>query len=144
MPANPPENTPRITPYLLYQDVATALDFLSRAFGFRERMRMPMPDGSIGHAEMELADGVIMLGCPGASYRNPKKLGGVTQNIYVYVDDVDKHFERAKRAGAKILAEPADQFYGDRRYGAVDPEGHEWYFATHTRDVAPEDMKPPA
>lgn len=144
MPANPPENTPRITPYLLYQDVATALAFLSRAFGFRERMRMPMPDGSIGHAEMELADGVIMLGCPGASYRNPKKLGGVTQNIYVYVDDVDKHFERAKRAGAKILAEPADQFYGDRRYGAVDPEGHEWYFATHVRDVAPEDMNPPA
>jgi PhnB protein len=136
---------PRITPYLLYRDVSSALDFLSRAFGFRERMRMPMPDGSIGHAEMELADdGVIMLGCPGASYRNPKDLGGVTQNVYVYVDDVDKHFERAKRAGARILAEPEDQFYGDRRYGAVDPEGHEWYFATHVRDVAPEDMKPPA
>jgi PhnB protein len=136
---------PRITPYLLYRDVSSALDFLSRAFGFRERMRMPMPDGSIGHAEMELADdGVIMLGCPGASYRNPKDLGGVTHNVYVYVDDVDKHFERAKRAGARILAEPEDQFYGDRRYGAVDPEGHEWYFATHVRDVAPEDMKPPA
>jgi PhnB protein len=144
MPANPPENMPRITPYLLYQDVAKALDFLTRAFGFRERMRMPMPDGSIGHAEMELADGVIMLGCPGASYRNPKDLGGVTTNIYVYVDDVDKHFDRAKRAGARILAEPEDQFYGDRRYGAVDPEGHEWYFATHVRDVAPEDLKPPA
>jgi PhnB protein len=136
---------PRVTPYLLYRDVSGALDFLSRAFGFRERMRMPMPDGSIGHAEMELADdGVIMLGCPGASYRNPKDLGGVTHNTYVYVDDVDKHFERAKRAGARILAEPEDQFYGDRRYGAVDPEGHEWYFATHVRDVAPEDMKPPA
>jgi uncharacterized glyoxalase superfamily protein PhnB len=57
---------------------------------------------------------------------------------------VDKHFERARRAGATILAEPADQFYGDRRYGALDPEGHEWYFAQHVRDVAPEDMKPPA
>jgi PhnB protein len=144
MPANPPENMPRITPYLYYEDVAKALDWLAQAFGFRERMRMPGPDGSIQHAEVELADGVIMLGCPNADYRNPKRLGGVTQNIYVYVDDVDKHFERAKRAGAKILAEPADQFYGDRRYGAVDPEGHEWYFATHTRDVAPEDMKPPA
>ena len=144
MPANPPANMPRITPYLLYQDVAKALDFLSSAFGFRERMRMPMPDGSIGHAEMELADGVIMLGCPGASYRNPKNLGGVTQNVYVYVDDVDKHFERAQRAGARILAKPEDQFYGDRRYSAADPEGHEWYFATHVRDVAPEDMQPPA
>jgi PhnB protein len=144
MPANPPENMPRITPYLLYQDVATALDFLSRAFGFRERMRMPMPDGSIGHAEMELEDGVIMLGCPGPSYRNPKSLGSVTHNVYVYVDDVDKHFERAQRAGARILAKPEDQFYGDRRYGAADPEGHEWYFATHLRDVAPEDMKPPS
>jgi uncharacterized glyoxalase superfamily protein PhnB len=135
---------PRITPYLHYEDVAKALDWLAQAFGFRERLRMAGPDGSIQHAEVELADGVIMLGCPNADYRNPKRLGGVTQNIYVYVDDVDKHFERAKRAGAKILAEPADQFYGDRRYGALDPEGHEWYFATHTRDVAPEDMKPPA
>ena len=144
MPANPPENMPRITPYLYYEDVAKALDWLAAAFGFRERLRMPAPDGSIGHAEVELADGVIMLGRPNAEYRNPKRLGGVTQNIYVYVDDVDKHFERAKRAGAEILAEPEDQFYGDRRYGAVDPEGHEWYFATHVRDVAPEDMKPPA
>ena len=144
MPANPPANMPRISPYLYYEDVAKALGWLSEAFGFRERMRLPMPDGSIGHAEMELADGVIMLGRPGPDYRNPKRLGAVTQNIYVYVDDVDKHFERARRAGARILQEPADQFYGDRRYGAVDPEGHEWYFATHVRDVAPEDMKPPA
>jgi uncharacterized glyoxalase superfamily protein PhnB len=144
MPANPPANMPRITPYLYYEDVAQALSWLSEAFGFRERMRMPGPDGSIQHAELELADGVIMLGCPGPDYRNPKRLSAVTQNIYVYVDDVDKHFERAKRAGARILQEPADQFYGDRRYGAVDPEGHEWYFATHVRDVAPEDMRPPA
>jgi PhnB protein len=144
MPANPPENMPRITPYLLYEDVASALAWLTQAFGFRERMRIPGPDGVVGHAEMELADGVIMLGHPGAAYRSPKRLGGVTQHLYVYVDDVDKHFERARRAGATILAEPADQFYGDRRYGALDPEGHEWYFAQHVRDVAPEDMKPPA
>ena len=144
MPANPPENMPRITPYLYYEDVAKALGWLTQAFGFRERLRMPGPDGSIGHAEMELADGVVMLGRPSADYRNPKRLGGVTQNIYVYVDDVDKHFERAKRAGAVILSEPKDQFYGDRHYGALDPEGHQWYFAQHIRDVAPEDMKPPA
>ena len=141
MPLNPPENTPRITPYLLYENVSSAIDWLASAFGFVERMRVPGPDGKTAHAEMRLADGVIMMGCPGPEYQNPKRLGHVTQNLYVYVDDVDAHFERAKKAGAKILEEPKDQFYGDRRYGAVDPEGHHWYFAQHVRDVPPQDMK---
>ena len=144
MPANPPENMPRITPYLLYEDVANALGWLAAAFGLRERMRLPGPDGKVSHAEMELADGVVMLGWPGPAYQNPKRTGHVTQELYVYVDDVDKHFERAKAAGAQILEEPKDQFYGDRRYRAVDPEGHHWSFAQHVRDVAPEDLKPPA
>jgi PhnB protein len=144
MPENPPEDMPRITAYLYYQDVAAALAWLARAFGFHERMRLPGPQGSIAHAEMELADGVIMLGCPSPEYRNPKRLGQATQSLYVYVEDVDKHFRHAREAGAKILEEPADQFYGDRRYGVEDPEGHLWYFAQRVRDVAPEDMKPPA
>jgi len=144
MPANPPENMPRITPYLLYEDVASALEWLARAFGLRERMRLPGPDGKVSHAEMELADGVVMMGCPGADYRNPRRTGHVTQELYVYVDDVDKHFERANGAGATILEEPRDQFYGDRRYRAADPEGHHWCFAQHVRDVAPEDLKAPA
>jgi uncharacterized glyoxalase superfamily protein PhnB len=142
MPANPPENMPRITPYLLYEDAGSALEWLTRAFGFQERMRLPGPDGNVTHAELELADGVIMIGHPGSDYRNPKRLGQVTQQVYVYVDHVDKHFEHARGAGAAILEEPADQFYGDRRYAAEDPEGHHWYFAQHVRDVAPEDMKP--
>jgi len=141
MPKNPPENTPRVTPYLYYQDVAAALRFLADAFGFREKLRMPGPDGKIAHAEMTLGDGLVMMGCPGAEYQNPKRLGQTTQSLYVYVDDVDAHFARAKRAGAKIIDEPEDQFYGDRRYGAEDPEGHHWFFATHVRDVSPEDMK---
>ena len=143
MPANPPENMSRITPYLYYQDVAGALDWLARAFGFTERMRMPGPDGSVMHAEMESADGVIMMGCLSADYRNPSALGQVTQGLYVFVDDVDKHFQLAKESGATILNEPEDQFYGDRRYTAEDPEGHQWFFATRVRDVAPEDMAPP-
>ena len=143
MPANPPENMSRITPYLYYQDVAGALDWLARAFGFTERMRMPSPDGNVMHAEMESADGVIMMGCPSADYRNPSTLGQVTQGLYVFVDDVDKHFQHAKESGATIINEPEDQFYGDRRYTAEDPEGHQWFFATHVRDVAPEDMTPP-
>ena len=144
MPANPPENTPRISPYLLYEDVGAALEWLAKAFGFVERMRMAMPDGSIGHAEMTLDDGLVMMGCPGPEYKNPKHVGALTHNLYIYVDDVDAHFERAKAAGAEIVDEPKDQFYGDRRYGALDPEGHMWFFATHVRDVAPEDMKPHA
>jgi uncharacterized glyoxalase superfamily protein PhnB len=144
MPANPPENMPRITPYLLYEDVEAALAWLAKAFGLKERMRMPGPDGKIVHAEMVLADGLVMMGCPGPDYRNPKRLGQVTQNLYVFVDDVDKHFQHARESGAKILEEPVDQFYGDRRYSAEDPEGHQWFFATHVRDVSPEDMKPPA
>jgi PhnB protein len=144
MVANPPENMPRITPYLLYEDVASAVAWLAQAFGLKERMRMPGPDGKISHAEMELDDGVVMMGCPGPDYRNPKRTGHVTQELYVYVNDVDKHFECARAAGATILEKPADQFYGDRRYRAVDPEGHHWSFAQHVRDIAPEDMKPPA
>jgi len=144
MTKNPPENMPRITPYLYYEDVARALGWLARAFGFRERMRMHAAEGTVTHAEMELADGVIMMGHPGQDYQNPKRHGRVNGNVYVYVDDVDKHFERAKGAGATIRSEPKDQFYGDRIYGAEDLEGHHWYFAQHVRDVAPEDMKPPA
>lgn len=144
MPANPPENMPRIAPYLLYEDVASALSWLAGTFGFRERMRLPGPDGTVTHAEMEFADGVVMMGCPGSEYQNPRRLSHVTQSLYVYVDDVDKHFLHAKASGAKILEEPADQFYGDRRYAAEDPEGHQWFFAQHVRDVAFEDMKPPA
>ena len=144
MPANPPENMPRITPYLYYEDVAAALDWLARAFGLEERVRMPGSDGRITHAEMECADGVVMLGWPAPEYRNPKRLGQVTQSLYVYVDDVDKHFRHARESGAVILEEPADQFYGDRRYGAEDPEGHHWFFAQHVRDFSPEEMEPPA
>ena len=144
MPANPPENMPRITPYIFYKDVASALDWLARVFGFQERMRLPGPNRRITHAEMELADGVIMMGCPGPEYKNPKQLGHVTQNLYVYVEDVDEHFEHANEAGATILAELEDQFYGDRTYRVEDLEGHQWAFAQHVRDVAPEEMHPPA
>jgi PhnB protein len=135
---NPPENMPRVTPYLYYEDVVKALDWLTRAFGFRERLRIPGPDGKVTHAEMEFADGVIMMGTPGPEYKNPKRIGQATQSQYVYVDDLDGHFQRARDAGATILQEPKDQFYGDRTYGAEDPEGHRWYFGQHVFDVSPE------
>lgn len=139
MTQNPPAHTPRITPYLLYEDVSEALDWLAKTFGFRERLRFAGPDGNVSHAEMELADGVIMLGDPGDEYRSPKRSGGWPAQVHVYVDDVNGHFEQAKGAGATILAEPQDQPYGDRRYDAEDLEGHRWSFAQHTGDVPPEE-----
>ncbi len=142
MPSNPPENMPRISPYLLYEDASAAVDWLTAAFGFRERMRMPGPDGKVAHAELELAGGVVLLGHPGPDYRSPRDHGHVCQLVHVYVDDVDAHFAHARSAGAKILSEPEDRYYGDRIYAAEDPEGHRWYFAQHLRDVAPEDMRP--
>jgi PhnB protein len=143
MPQNPPEGTPVVTPYLHYEDAASALQFLTTAFGFREKFRMDGPDGRVAHAEVELGDkGVVMLGEPGEGYRSPKSLGAkVTSSVYVYVDDVDDHYARAREAGATILREPEDQFYGDRNYAVADPEGHEWYFGTHVRDVTMEEME---
>ena len=140
MPQNPPEGYTRVTPYLYYRDSAAALDFLTTAFGFTEMVRMPDETGGVSHAEVELGDGVVMFGTP-ADPRTPKELGAATQSVYVYVDDVDAHYEHAKAAGAEIIREPEDQFYGDRNYGARDPEGHEWMFGTHVRDVSPQEMQ---
>ena len=96
MVQNPPEGFPRITPYLLYEDVDAALDWVTAAFGFTEEVRMKGPDGKANHAEVRQGDGVVMMGNPGPDYRNPKRLGAATQLVYVYVDDVDKHYEAAK------------------------------------------------
>jgi uncharacterized glyoxalase superfamily protein PhnB len=130
MISNPPAGYPRISPYLNYEDVGAMMEWLSRAFGLVERHSQRAPDGNVVHAEMTFADGLVMMGCPGPKFRNPKKLGQVTQSLYIYVDDLDAHCSRAREAGAEIIEEPADQPYGDRRYGAADPEGHHWYFAS--------------
>ncbi len=140
MTQNPPEGFPRITPYLWYEDVDAALEWLVRAFGFTERVRMPGPDGRALHAEVGMGDAVVMMGTPGPDYQNPRHRGGATQLVYVYVDDVDRHHLVAKDEGARILTEPADQRYGDRTYSVEDREGHLWSFARHVRDVALEDM----
>jgi len=140
MVQNPPEGVPRITPYLLYEDVDAAVDWLVDAAGFTERLRIKGPDGRTSHAEVALGVGVVSMGNPGPEYLNPKRRGGHTQLVYVYVDDVDRHCEAARAAGAVILREPADQYYGDRTYGAEDPEGHQWSFAQHVRDVRLEDL----
>jgi PhnB protein len=128
-----------VTPYLLYADVDAALAFLSDAFGFEETVRYTGAEGYVSHAEMQVGDGTIMLGDPGDDYRNPKALGASTAFTHVYVEDVDAACERARSAGAEIIREPEDQPYGDRNCGARDPEGHEWWLATHIRDVPVEE-----
>lgn len=117
-----------ITPYLLYEDAARALDFLSRAFGFEETMRITTPDGRVQHAEMRFGWGEIHLGPPGRP-SSPRTYGGTTVLLYVHVDDVDAHRARSRAAGVQISDEPQDQEYGERRYQCRDPEGHTWYFA---------------
>src|ERR671934_2753788 len=128
-----------VTPYLLYKEVDKALDFLSRAFGFEEVLRYTGAEGYVNHAEMRIGNGTIYLGDPGDQYRNPKALGQETVGIYVYVDDVDATFERARAAGVDIRQELEDEEYGDRRFTAVDPEGHQWFFATKIREVPAEE-----
>ena len=128
-----------VTPYLLYEDVGAAIAWLEEAFGFREELRYPEPDGRISHAEVRLGDGVVMLGGPSGDYRNPLHCGCVTQMVVVSVDDADARYERARAAGAKILAAPADQPYGDRAYRAEDLEGHRWSFHHPIGTPAPED-----
>ena len=123
-----------ITPYLYYEDVDRTLTFLAKAFGLRKHgVQMRGPDGKVNHAAMKLGGALIMMGRPAAGYRNPKRLGQSTQCLYINVKDIDKHYQRARKAGALIIEEPIDTEYGHRRYGATDPEGHEWYFAQSIR-----------
>ena len=110
-----------IYPYLLYHNCEDALDWLSRVFGFEEILRYTGEQGYVNHAEMRLGDAYIFMGNPGEGYRNPKEQGGETIGLYVYVDDVNAHYARAKAAGAEITEELVDQEYGDRRYTALDP-----------------------
>ena len=128
-----------VFPYLLYEDVSSMLYWLSRAFGFEEKLRFAGADGTISHAEMSVGGGSVMMGAPGGDYRSPKNGGGFPAQVQVYVDDVDGHYARAKAAGAEIRQEPMDMPYGERRYDSYDGEGHLWMFSTPIREVAPED-----
>jgi uncharacterized glyoxalase superfamily protein PhnB len=133
-----PQPFQQVVPYLLYEDCRAALEFLSRAFGFGERLHYENEVGTITHAEMRLGGrGTIFMGAPGPEYSGPGRDGRVTVEVYVYVDDVDDHFRRARDEGAVIREEPADTAYGDRRYAAEDPEGHHWFFAQRVNEVLP-------
>lgn len=137
-----PDGYHSVTPYLIVHDAAGAIDFYKKAFGATELMRMPMPNGKIGHAEIKIGDSAIMLAdeCPEALARSPRALGGSTFGILIYVEDVDARFQRAVTAGAKVLRPVKDQFYGDRSGSLEDPYGHNWTIATHKEDLTAAEM----
>ncbi len=145
MQINPPEGVQHIVPLLAYEDAPAAITFLCQAFGFTEKYRMPMPDQTIGHAELSMGDSVVMLATVwrGAGMAPPHELAGVHSQVHVYVDDVDAHYERAKDAGATIVAEPHDQPFGARMYRANDPEGHRWIFAQQMVELDYDALKAP-
>ncbi|MEA2277312.1 MAG: PhnB protein [Solirubrobacteraceae bacterium] len=137
-----PEGYHTVTPFLAVDDASAAIEFYERAFGARERARIPMPDGKVAHAELELGDSVIMLAdpFPQAATRPPKELGGTTVGVFLYVEDVDGFVQRAVDAGATVTMAPEDMFWGDRFGQLTDPFGHQWQVATHIEDVPPEEM----
>jgi PhnB protein len=131
-----------VTPYLIVRDAARALDFYKKAFGATEVMRLPAPGGKIGHAEIKIGEGMVMLAdeSPEMGHKSPQSLGGTPVSLMFYVSDVDAQFASAITAGATVTQPLKDQFYGDRSGTLVDPSGHIWTIATHTEDVAPDEM----
>ena len=132
------ETGPAIVPCLSYRDAPAAIAWLKEAFGFTENMIVPGPDGTIAHAQLAFGSGLIMVGSEKddeLAMRIPCDLGGITQSIYIVVDDADAHYARAVEAGAEIVRELQDTDYGSRDYSARDPEGHLWNFGTYRPDM---------
>ncbi|MCU1336873.1 MAG: Glyoxalase/bleomycin resistance protein/dioxygenase [Bryobacterales bacterium] len=138
-----PEGYHTATPYLICDGAAQAIDFYKQAFGAVEIMRMPMPNGKLGHAEIKIGDSHIMLADenPEQGARSPKSYGGSPISVLLYVEKVDAVVAQAVSAGGKMTRPLKDEFYGDRTATVVDPFGHTWYIHTHIKDVSPEEMK---
>lgn len=128
--------------YLVVENASKAIDFYKEAFGAEEFVRMPGPDGSVAHAELQIGDSKLMLSdpFPQSQVRSPSERGGPTASVFMYVDDADALFERAQAAGATVVAPLENMFWGDRFGTLADPFGHLWSVATHVEDVSEEEM----
>jgi len=139
-----PLRRPSLSAAVFYKDPWAALDWLERAFGFERSMVITDKDGNLGHSEMRFGDGYVMVGSEWAEFvASPESTGGKnTQMVHVQLaDGIDAHCARAKAAGAEIIQEPSDQFYGDRTYRARDPEGHVWTFGQTVKHVSREEAE---
>jgi PhnB protein len=138
-----PDGYYTVTPYLVVQGAARALEFYKQAFGATELMRIQGPDGRVGHAEIRVGNSVIMLSDENAAMgaRGPRTLGGSPISILLYMENVDDRVAKALAAGAKLVRPVQDQFYGDRSGIIEDPFGHVWTIATHIEDIAPDEME---
>jgi uncharacterized glyoxalase superfamily protein PhnB len=136
--------TPTVVPALSYEDVPAAVEFLTRAFGFRERADARLTGHGFVLAWMEVDHALISLSTAGGHGRSsPRSAGAITQSVKVYVDGIDRHFARAKAAGAVVISEPADKFWGGRIYEAKDLEGHYWEFSERDRELDASEWKLP-
>jgi PhnB protein len=138
-----PDGYHTATPYLICNGAADAIEFYKKALGAVEVMRMPMPGGKLGHAEIKIGDSHIMLAdeSPENGIHSPQHFGGTPVSVLLYVEQVDTVFNQAVSAGAKAVRPPQDMFYGDRTSWIIDPFGHSWYIHTHVKDVSPEEMR---
>jgi PhnB protein len=138
-----PEGYNSITPYLMIQGADKAIDFYKRAFGAKESVRIPGPEGTVGHAEIKIGDSTVMLTeeMSGMGHRGPRSLGGTPVSLVFYVEDADAMFERAVKAGAKVQRPLENMFYGDRMGSLEDPFGHVWHISTHVEDVPEEELR---
>jgi uncharacterized glyoxalase superfamily protein PhnB len=132
-----------VTPHLAISGAARAIDFYKRAFGAKERSRMPGPDGStVMHAELRIGNSIVFVAdeYPNMGCRSPQTLGGSTGSLHLYVPNVDQAFARAVAAGAEVRMAVADMFWGDRYAKVADPFGHEWGLASHKEDLTPKQI----
>jgi uncharacterized glyoxalase superfamily protein PhnB len=131
-----------VTPYLVCRGAAGAIDFYKRAFGAKEKLRMPGPDGKVAHAEIQIGDSRVMLGdeWPEMGAKSPDMLGGSAGGVFLYVKNVDAFTNKAIAAGATVVMPVQDMFWGDRYGKLKDPFGHEWSIATHKEDLTPKQM----
>lgn len=138
-----PEGYHTATPYLIAKDAARAIEFYKKAFGAEELFRMPMDDGRVGHAEIQIGNSRFMLAdeFPNMDAVSPVTLGGTPISIMLYVEDVDAFTQRAVEAGATVVKPVQNQFYGDRTGVIKDPFGFIWSIATHVEDVSPEELQ---
>jgi len=137
-----PEGYHAVTPYLICKGAAQAIEFYKKALGAKELFRMDGPGGTIGHAELLIGDSHVMLAdeSPDGQWRSPQSVGGTPVTMMLYVQDVDATFRDALAAGAHVVRDVKDQFYGDRSGTIADPFGHVWTIGTHVEDVSPDEM----